>query len=72
MFIRTELEGDRTLLFLIPDPGRSWLPKYQDSVLSEDEVASDFQFFEQTGRLFVVVTVDHRRQKNESLPASLS
>ena len=69
MFILTELLGGRTLLFLIPDPGRSWLPKYQDSVLSPDEVASDFQFFEQTGRLFVVVTVSRRGQET---PARLS
>ena len=72
MFIITELRGGRTLLFLISDPHSSWLPKYQDSVLGEDEVASDFEFFEQIGQLFVVVTVSHKRQDGLLIPAEQS
>ncbi|KAF0304895.1 hypothetical protein FJT64_023378 [Amphibalanus amphitrite] len=72
VFIMTELADGRTLLFLVSDPRRSWLPKYQDSVLSPNEVASDFLFFEQTNKLHVIVTVSHQRISGVLVPARRS
>ncbi|XP_043236373.1 uncharacterized protein LOC122388928 [Amphibalanus amphitrite] len=72
VFIMTELADGRTLLFLVSDPRRSWLPKYQDSVLSPNEVASDFLFFEQTNKLHVIVTVSYQRISGVLVPARRS
>ncbi|XP_037072688.1 uncharacterized protein LOC119093783 [Pollicipes pollicipes] len=74
VFIMVGLMESLTLLFMVSDPATSWTPKYQDSVLSYDEVASDFAFFQEDGQLRVFVAVGHRRlgYRNDLVPAHQS